>query len=467
MISGSRKSLPKMANNVDLTRRAQRAIRIVGLAAAVTATSLSAQSVLPLPDAIDAALRRNPTQVSQRLDVRKAEREQDVAHGAYWPQVDFGASATRYGFPTFVTPIREIGVFPPLDTTIYQYGVALRIPLYVGGRLDQGVVRADVGREIARERERLGDQELVFNVSSVYLKIVQLGRLVAAYDARIASLETQAKNVQLLKDVGRAPRLDILKISTLLTRARYERLQVDNRRADAVTLLYTLMGIEIPSAIPELFAYRVAAESTPGVAALEVEARMHRPEVRIAEQQIASAHAEEQSVHGERLPAVSVVGQYYDRAGGDTGFFNDWNVGVQFTVPILDGGVRRAREEQAGIARVQAEEGARRARLDVGKQVRDAANAQEEATARLQVTEQSIAESTEALAIERLKYEQGVGLITDLLDAESALLTAQADRLQARFDAVIAQLNLLKVTGQLEPERVTTMLTRIGQEPAR
>jgi len=453
--------------NVNQMVGTRQVVQLVGLTIAAMTASTSAQSVLTLPDAIATALHRNPTQLSQQLDVKKAEVEQAAAHGAYWPQLDFGASATRYGYPTFVIPIRQLGVFPPLDTTIYQYGVALRIPLYVGGRLDQGVVRADIGRELANERERLGNQEITFNISSVYLKIVHLGSLVAVYDARIASLEAQERRVQLLNKVGRAPRLDLLKVSTLLTRARYERLQVENRRQEAYTLLYNQMGIDPPVVAPSLLAYRANAADTADVDVLERDARSHRPELRIAEHEQASARAQERIARGERLPSVSVVGQYAERAGADSEFFNDWNVGVQLTVPILDGGVRRAREEQAAISRMQADEAARRARLDVAKQVRDAANAKEEATARLHVTERSVAESTEALSIERLKYEQGVGVITDLLDAESALLSAQADRLQARFDAVIARLNLLKATGQLDSERVTALLTRIDQRPLR
>ncbi len=440
-------------------KRAWDWISLVGLTVVAVASSVMAEPVLTLPEAIAAALQQSPTQISQRLDVQKAEYEQQAARGAYWPQLDFGAGATRYGYPTFVIPIRQIGVFPPLDTTIYEYGVALRIPLYVGGRLDQGVVRADIGRAIARERERLGNQDLVFNVSSVYLKIVHLASLVAAYDARIESLEVQERQVNLLKQVGRSARLDLLKVSTLITRARYERLQVENRRQEAVTLLYNLMGAEIPPTLPALLAYRARGTETVSAETLQQEAAARRPELRIAEQEVASARAQQRITRGERLPSVSVVGRYAERAGADSEYFNDWNVGVQLSVPILDGGVRRAREEQAAAAHAQAEEAVRRTRLDVSKQVRDAANAREEAEARVQVTEHSVAESAEALTIERLKYKQGVGVITDLLNAESAALTAQADRLQAQFDALVARLNLLKVTGQLNAERVAAMLT--------
>ena len=97
-------------------------------------------------------------------------------------------------------------------------------------------------------------------------------------------------------------------------------------------------------------------------------------------------------------------------------------------------------------------------RLDVARQVQDAWDAQAEAESRLRVTATSVTEAREALDIEQLKYEQGVGITTDLLNAESALLTAQADRLQAQFDLIVARLSLLRATGTLNPERVATLV---------
>jgi len=74
------------------------------------------------------------------------------------------------------------------------------------------------------------------------------------------------------------------------------------------------------------------------------------------------------------------------------------------------------------------------------------------------VTATGIAEASEALAIETLKLEQGVGLVTDVLSAETALLGAQADRLQAQFDLITTRFGLLRATGALSPERVATLV---------
>ncbi len=444
------------------------AMMMAGLGSGAVAAEPSA--VLTLPEAVHQALAQNPQQISQRLEVDKAGAQQQAARGAQWPALEFNAAATRYGYPTFVHPIREPGVFPPLDDTLYDYGVALRLPLYAGGRLTQGVALADLGRQIALERERLGTQELTYNVSAVYLKAQHLMALEQAYAARIVSLEAQVRRVTLLREVGRAPKLDLLKTQGLLTKARHDRLQIENRRREARTLLHQLMGRERPAQEIPLVPYVAAPAPAWSLEVLRQEANAQRPELKIAERQSAVGAAQEEIARGDRRPAVSLVGGYRERSGSDRQFYDDWNVGVQLSIPILDGGVRRARVEEAALAHQQARQAIEQTRLEVARQVQDAWDAHAEAASRLRVTATSVEEASEALAIEQLKYEQGVGVTTDLLNAESAMLTAEADRLQAQFDLIITRFNLLRASGALSPERAATLVapdTRSAPEGSR
>jgi outer membrane protein TolC len=394
----------------------------------------------------------------QQLDVQRGEQARAAARGARLPSVELGASATRYGYPTFVHGIREVGVFPPLGTTIVDLGLALKLPLYTGGRLSQGVVLADLGQQIARERERLGAQELTFNVSAVYFKIQQLDALAQVYAARIASLEAQSKRATLLRDMGKTGKLDQLKIATLLTKARHDRLQIENRGREAWTLLYQLAGIPRPAQAPVLTRYVAAWAPTDSLEQLRRQAQTQRPELQISRRQSSAGLAREEIARGEQRPAVSLVSGLRERSGGSGRFYDDWSIGVQFSLPLFDGGVRRARVDEAATARRQTELAAQQTRLEVDKQVEDAWNAHAEAESRLRVTATGIAEASEALAIETLKLEQGVGLVTDVLSAETALLGAQADRLQAQFDLITTRFGLLRATGALSPERVATLV---------
>lgn len=438
----------------------------VGLALVAAAQAAVAQGAsLSLPEVLRQALANNPQHLSQRLDVDRAGAGLAAARAAKSPVLDATASATRYGHPTFVHGIRAPGVFPPLDESIVALGVALKLPLYTGGRLEQGVVLADLGQQIAIEHERLGLQALAFNVSSAYFKIQQLDALAQVYAARIASLEAQAKRAALLRETGKTGKLEPLKIGTLLTKARHDRLRIENRGREAWTLLYQLAGMPRPAQEPVLTRYVAAWTPDATLAQMREQALAQRPELQIAERQTDAGRAREALARGESRPEVSLHSGLSERSGGDGHFYNDWHVGVMLSVPLFDGGVRRARVDEAVVARRQTELAARQLRLEVDKQVEDAWNAHAEAESRLRVTATSIAEASEALAIEELKLDQGVGLITDLLDAETALLGAQADRLQAQFDLITTRLDLLRVTGALDPERVAALVAPDGGAP--
>lgn len=439
------------------SRMLRQVLATCALAAAAQASTAQI-TTLSLPEAIQQALAQNPQQLSQRLDIDRAGSGLAAARAAKSPTLDASASATRYGYPTFVHGIREAGVFPPLDATIYDLGLALKLPLYTGGRLTQGIVLADLGQQITRERERLGAQELTFNVSSVYFKIQQLDALAQVYAARIASIEAQLQRATLLRETGKTGKLDQLKIGTLLTKARHDRLQIENRGREAWTLLYQLAGVPRPAHQPTLTRYVAAWAPEANLEQIRQQALAQRPELQIAERQNAAGRAKEEIARGEQRPAVSLLSGLRERSGSSGRFYDDWSIGVQVNIPLFDGGVRRARVDDAVSARRQAELAAQQARLEVDKQVEDAWNAHAEAESRLRVTATSIAEASEALAIEKLKVEQGVGLITDVLTAESTLLGAQADRLQAQFDLITTRLGLLRATGALSLERVATLV---------
>src|SRR5512134_2852874 len=80
------------------------------LLASMGAGAQQPEPTLTLPEAMRQALESNPQQVSQRLEVTKSENELRAARGAKMPSVDLSAAATRYGYPTFVHSIRELGV---------------------------------------------------------------------------------------------------------------------------------------------------------------------------------------------------------------------------------------------------------------------------------------------------------------------------------------------------------------------
>ncbi|MEW6570491.1 MAG: TolC family protein [Nitrospirota bacterium] len=58
-----------------------------------------------------------------------------------------------------------------------------------GGRLDRGIKIAGLKKSIAEDSLRVSRQELIFNLTNVYYKILQLEKLLQANEAAVKQLE--------------------------------------------------------------------------------------------------------------------------------------------------------------------------------------------------------------------------------------------------------------------------------------
>ena len=61
------------------------------------------------------------------------------------------------------------------------------------------------------------------------------------------------------------------------------------------------------------------------------------------------------------------------------------------------------------------------------------------ARSRVAATEKAVEQAQENLRLERLRYSEGVGTSTEVLDAVSLLTTAEQNRLDARYDVTDAR----------------------------
>lgn len=416
-----------------------------------TGTAASADQPLFLWDAMEQAAQANPALRSQQAELARQTLEQDIAHGQRLPKIDLNAAYTHYAYPSFVTPIRESGVFPPMDRDIANIGLALNVPLYSGGKLIAGEALAAHNREASSQALRASGQDLLFNVVATYTKALHFRQLGKALDARIKALQQEEKDIGLRIREGRAARLDLIRLQTQLSQARYDKLSVSQGEKDALSLLVALLGESGPA--PILSELGVTAPALPATSEAALSRAMQeRPDIlrldalsKAAQQKIAIAH-------GDRLPQVNLVAKAQESTGGDWTGYDDSQIGVQLSLPLFDGDIRKRRVEQAGLEQRQNALLREDARNRVASEVEQAFGALAESRARLETATQGETEASEALRIETLRYQSGENTITDLLGAESALWSATATRLQAGYDITVSQARMLRATGDLAPD---------------
>jgi len=406
---------------------------------------------LPLWEAMARAAQSNPAIKSQQAEVTRQTLEQDVARGQRLPQVNLDAAYTRHAYPSLITPIREAGVFPPMDRDVANIGLAMSLPLYRGGKLVAGEALAAHNREASVQALRAGGQDLLFNVVATYTKALHFRQLGQVLDARIKALQREEQDINLRLREGRAARLDLIRLQTQLSQARYDKVSVTQGEKDALSLLAALLGESGPA--PALSDLGMTAPTLPASAEAALQRAMQqRPDLLRLDALGRAVRQKTTIARGERLPQVDLVARAQESTGSDWKGYDDSQIGVQLSLPLFDGAVRRRRVEQAGIEQRQNALLQEDARNRITSEVEQAYGGLDESRARLDAATQGETEASEALRIETLRYHGGENTITDLLGAESALWAATANRLQAGYDITVSQARLLRATGDLTPD---------------
>ena len=369
------------------------------------------------------------------------------------PRLDLGGGLTRYRYDTPLTPIVltfPVTQFdlPEFKRTIWDTNVSFKLPLFRGGRLVRNVNVAEMRKAVAEDMLKTTKQDLVYNLSSVFFKIAQLEKLLVANDASVKQLETHKRNVELFLATGTAPRLDLLKTEVELSHAKENRLLVKNNLASAYELLKNLMGMDDMAADISIAHEQLLEAKCPPLEESLSKAFSQRPDFKAASRKVKMVEERVKIARGKRYPDIYAAGQYGGQAGNEFAFKENYFFGLKFSVPVFDGGLISSEIDKERTDLQKAVEEERYLKLSIARDIRDAHLAIANARERVDVTEKAIESARENLRVEMLKYDTGAGTSTDVIDARTAMLRAEADYFQALFDKETAFAYLKKSAGE-------------------
>lgn len=400
------------------------------------------------------ALKYNPKVRMSAKDIEIETYGIDAAQAERMPRIDFGSGASRYRYPTPLTPPVISGPFgagldiPEYSRNIYDAGGSLRLPIFKGGRLYRAVVVAELKKAIAEDNFVTSKQDIVFNLTSVFYKIAELEKLLVATDGNVKQLEAHKRDVELLFKTGAVAYLDFLKTEVQLAYAIEQRLMVNNNLKSAYELLKSLMGMDDMESHIEIVYHESAPLTLPTLEENVARALDQRPEYRAVAKKKKIYEERVKIAQGKRLPDVYVAGEYGGKAGDVLAFKENWFFGARLSIPVFDGGLISAEvnRERTELQKVVEEE--RLLKLGITREVRDAYLNISSARERTEVAKKTIDSAKENVRIERLKYQTGAGTNTDYLDAQTDLLRTEADYFRAYFDEEVARASLRKAIGE-------------------
>lgn len=407
------------------------------------------EEALTLSRAVEIALANNPSLAARQWETEAADAARNVARAEALPHVSAVAGYTHGEDPLKISPPG-----PPfvVSRNVMSAGLVVRMSLFTGGRIVSRIQAAELLEKAATHRLARTREELVFNVTSVYCRILAQRHVIESIRFSRKTLREHLDRVEALVAQQQAAPVDRLRTEVRLADVEEQLVRATNLLEIQKRTLVNLLGIEGPADD-----MAVAGELTPDgdddPRPLEVllEAAFADRDDYLAAKRSLEAQARRVDVaRAAYWPDVFLQGTYgADWDAADWGRSEDVaTVGVGVEVPLFEGGriPARIREERSRLAAAQ--EALRELRLRIRLEVETARLNLASARERVEATRKAIEKGKESLRIERLKYRNAKASITDVLDAQDDLLNAQTNYYHALADHHVATAELRRAIGQ-------------------
>lgn len=179
-------------------------------------------------------------------------------------------------------------------------------------------------------------------------------------------------------------------------------------------------------------------------------AMRYRPEVLQAALAVQQAERNISIADAGNKPTVSVTGGNSWSDNNFPGVDSDrrsWNIGAGVTYTFYDGGATKAKVNQAKQDLLVARETEQATRESVQLAVKQAYLNIRSAAQKVEETQTIVDQARENYRIQNIRYQAGVGINLDVLDAQLSLNEAQVNHIQALYDYNVGIAKLEQVMG--------------------
>ena len=408
--------------------------------------TITNQSKLTLEQCIGIALKNNPELAQKKWNTEIAKAEKDIAKGRLLPEIGMVGGYTHYRDDRLIKP-RRIGGQEVLDFAdeLISGGIALSMPLYTGGRLENEVKATEQITRSTQYQLLRSKRELVFNVSNVFYSMLGQRSVIKSLIFSQKTLEEHHKRVEELLNAQKAAKVDLLRTEVRLADIEQQLLRERNVLNIQHDLLANLLGLGQQDEYLEIEGELTQVDFSTGIDRRIKSVFKNRQDYRSLESRANAQQKRLSIAKAGRLPEISFQASYGNQWDADSSRNNEvGQVGVLLVMPLFEGGRinARVRRERSRL-RVQ-KEGMRKLQLQIQLELKTAISNIESTDARIAVTQKAVKQAKESLRIEREKYDHGKGAIVDVLDAQSAMLKSQKNhyRALAEYNTSLAQYNL-------------------------
>lgn len=343
-------------------------------------------------------------------------------------------------------------------TGTYIAGLSLTLPLYAGGKITTGNKLAKVGIEVQKINQEKTRQEVIYEADKAYFTYLAVKSKVTMLEAYMQQMDSLVSQVNLSVGVEMATNSDLLRIQAKRSEVVYNLIKAKNGMELCRMALCAALGLDLSMQfdtdekdirIPDKLQ---TAETTD----INV-----RPEYQLLVQNIKAKELEIRNARAGMLPTLALVAQYsrYGWAymkGEQQGYSYKTEISgtspvlmASLSVPLWHWGkeIKKVKKAKLDLENAQ---------LDMKKNRRLLSIENEQARQNLQDSYRMIAsarlglnQAEDNLHNLRLRYENSMSTLTDLLDAYSQWQQARSNYIEAQTQYKIYETVYMKIAGIL------------------
>lgn len=446
----------------------------------------TAQEQLTLHRAIDVALERNHSLRAASLGMESADWGKRSAISGFLPKVELFSSITRVDTDTerranaslefikaaadqFGIPrsyLDDIKPFVYRDT--YASGVSVVQPVYNGGAEIVGLQAADAVQDRTYFEYQDTEQNVIARVKTAYYNVLKAEELVVLAKESAERTRRWLEYTRRQESLGSRTRTDVLRWEVQLAAEEGNIVNTENGLALARLQLNEVLGVDLnivyvlepvasaqppaSSAERQLSSVQFASLSmTSGPANIDDSFLASHPSMRMMEANLRIADANVDMSWVNFKPRVNLAFRYGWEQNNTVKLdgIRPWSISLNFSYPIFNGFGDYTRLEQSKAELRQVNERVESFRRGLLLQATHAGLTVKATRKRTEIATFGLRQADDVLASVSRRYDLGAASNVDLIDAQTAYVSAKTNYIAAVYDNLIAEVELARATGQL------------------
>jgi outer membrane protein TolC len=414
------------------------------IAVQLTAAALAQDEprALSLASAVELALEQNPSLAAMREELpaavarlRMAQAEGRLSASTH-TYLSTGTMLNTVPSPDAVMPRMYMGV--PAGSRVDQ-NVTLMVPLSTGGRVASRARAAAAGQRAVEQDIESMLLEVAYMVRAAYWEALYRAEMVQVQEESVNEQRERLRVDQAKYDAGKIPLFYVLRDKAELADAEQE--LTDAQRDAEAALLDVRAAIGLPLTAPlqltDALQYDPAA-ADPNAEELAAQARTNRPEVRALAARVEAAQREVAARKAAYRPQLDAMLMFDAEKASGMGLDGGYTVGLVGSLPLFDGGERKAGVAEAEAMARKLERDQEALALRIERELRGALLDLAAANRNVRTALEAEASAEEDHRVAAVGYDAGKLINLEAVSALAALVQARTNVAEARFEFNLA-----------------------------